>query len=104
MRILPPPNDFEVASRRSRFSKARRGAARTSRGRQAWQLEEYIGRVLFHSLLQSLHLMSRRRDMALSVKAALEQIRKALEAIRVKRGKHIITVDTLASISALRTR
>jgi LysR family glycine cleavage system transcriptional activator len=105
MRDLPPPNTlkaFDAASRHGSFSKAAvelhvtHGAV----SRQVQQLEEFLGCELFHRLPRGLQLTARGREFAFSVQAAFDQIRDAVEAVRVDHERHIITVSTLASFAA----
>jgi LysR family glycine cleavage system transcriptional activator len=105
MRDLPPPNTlkaFDAASRHGSFSKAAvelhvtHGAV----SRQVQQLEEFLGCELFHRLPRGLQLTARGREFAFGVQAAFDQIRDAVEAVRVDHERHIITVSTLASFAA----
>ena len=105
MRDMPPPNTlkaFEAASRHGSFSKAAvelhvtHGAV----SRQVQQLEEFLGCELFHRLPRGLQLTARGREFAFSVQAAFDQIRDAVEAVRVDHERHVITVSTLASLAA----
>ncbi|MFI4920393.1 MAG: transcriptional regulator GcvA [Gammaproteobacteria bacterium] len=105
MRNLPPPNTlkaFEAASRHGSFSKAAvelhvtHGAV----SRQVQQLEGFLGCELFHRLPRGLQLTARGREFAFGVQAAFDQIRDAVEAVRVDHERHIITVSTLASLAA----
>lgn len=105
MRNLPPPNTlkaFDAASRHGSFSKAAvelhvtHGAV----SRQVQQLEEFLGCELFHRLPRGLQLTARGREFAFGVQAAFDQIRDAVEAVRVDHERHIITVSTLASLAA----
>lgn len=105
MRDLPPPNTlkaFDAASRHGSFSKAAvelhvtHGAV----SRQVQQLEEFLGCELFHRLPRGLQLTARGREFAFGVQAAFDQIRDAVEAVRVDNERHIITVSTLASFAA----
>ena len=105
MRNLPPPNTlkaFDAASRHGSFSKAAvelhvtHGAV----SRQVQHLEEFLGCELFHRLPRGLQLTARGREFAFGVQAAFDQIRDAVEAVRVDHERHIITVSTLASLAA----
>lgn len=105
MHELPPPNAlkaFEAAARHGSLSKAAvelhvtHGAV----SRQVRQLEDFLGCELFHRLPRGLQLTARGREFAFGVQGAFEQIREAVEAVRVERDRHVITVSTLASLAA----
>ncbi len=105
MRSLPPPNAlkaFEAAARHGSFSKAAvelhvtHGAV----SRQVRQLEDFLGCEMFHRLPRGLQLTARGREFSLGVQSAFEQIREAVEAVRVDQDRHVITVSTLASFAA----
>jgi LysR family glycine cleavage system transcriptional activator len=55
---------------------------------------------LFHRLPRGLQLTARGREFAFGVQSAFEQIRDAVEAVRVDREKQVLTVSTLASLAA----
>src|SRR5579864_9275074 len=105
MRDLPPPNAlkaFEAAARHGNLSKAAielhvtHGAV----SRQVRQLEDFLGCELFHRLPRGLQLTARGREFALGVQGAFEQIRDAVEAVRVSHERTVVTVSTLASLAA----
>jgi LysR family transcriptional regulator, glycine cleavage system transcriptional activator len=105
MRDLPPPNAlraFEAAARHGNLSKAAvelhvtHGAV----SRQVKQLEDFLGCELFHRLPRGLQLTARGREFAFGVQSAFDQIREAVEAVRVDRDKQVLTVSTLASLAA----
>src|SRR6267142_3737212 len=105
MRTLPPPNAlkaFEAAARHGSFSQAgvelhvTHGAV----SRQVRQLEDFLGCELFHRLPRGLQLTARGREFALGVQGAFEQIRDAVEAVRVTHERPVVTVSTLASLAA----
>jgi len=105
MRDLPPPNAlraFEAAARHGSLSKAAvelhvtHGAV----SRQVKQLEEFLGCELFHRLPRGLQLTARGREFAFGVQSAFEQIREAVEAVRVDTDRQVLTVSTLASLAA----
>ena len=105
MRDLPPPNAlkaFEAAARHGNLSKAAvelhvtHGAV----SRQVKQLEDFLGCELFHRLPRGLQLTALGREFAFGVQGAFDQIREAVEAVRVDNSKQVLTVSTLASLAA----
>jgi LysR family transcriptional regulator, glycine cleavage system transcriptional activator len=105
MRDLPPPNAlkaFEAAARHGNLSKAAvelhvtHGAV----SRQVKQLEDFLGCELFHRLPRGLQLTALGREFAFGVQGAFEQIREAVEAVRMDNGRQVLTVSTLASLAA----
>ncbi|HEY1773351.1 MAG TPA: transcriptional regulator GcvA [Gammaproteobacteria bacterium] len=105
MRDLPPPNAlkaFEAAARHGNLSKAAvelhvtHGAV----SRQVKQLEDFLGCELFHRLPRGLQLTALGREFAFGVQGAFDQIREAVEAVRVDNSRQVLTVSTLASLAA----
>src|ERR1051325_5242167 len=105
MRDLPPPNSlkaFEAAARHGSLSKAA-GELHVTHGagsRQGNQLEDFLGCELFRRLPRGLQLTARGREFAFGIQNAFDQIREAVEAVKVDSGKQVLTVSTLASLAA----
>src|SRR6185312_2446361 len=93
---------FEAAARHGNLSKAAielhvtHGAV----SRQVKQLEDFLGCELFHRLPRGLQLTALGREFAFGVQGAFDQIREAVEAVRVDNSRQVLTVSTLASLAA----